>query len=387
MKLQNKSRWMVAAIVLVLAVVIVWWSVAQRGSAAAKYKTQTVERGDIIQNASANGTLNPVILVNVGTQVSGTVKKLLVDFNDHVERGQVLAELDDVLFSSQLGQSEATLRSARAALDLALANEQRMQSLFKQEYASRQDLDTALQARKSAQALVEQNLAQTRKDRANLGYAVIRSPVSGVVVDRQIDIGQTVAASFQTPTLFKIAQDLSKMQINSSFAEADIGLIKVGQQVRFNVDAFANRNFNGLVKQIRLNPTTQSNVVTYNVVVAVDNPDQTLLPGMTAYVNIVVEQRNNILMIPNAALRFKPAEPKSAVVDNKPKKKREPGTGTVYVLDGDHPRALNITIGITDNHNTEVTGGDLKPGDPVITGDNSPATDSTPGNGPRMRMF
>ena len=391
MKFPIKTSLAIAILLIVLAAAAAWWSFSHGNSAETRYKTQAIERSDVIRNVSANGTLNPVILVSVGTQVSGTVKKLLVDFNAHVQKGQVLAELDDVLFSSQLGQSEANLKSARAALDLAVANEKRMQSLFKQEYASQQDLDSAVQARRSAQALVEQYTALTRKDRANLDYSVIRSPVSGVVVDRQIDIGQTVAASFQTPTLFKIAQDLSKMQIDSSFAEADIGSIKVGQPVHFNVDAFPNRSFHGNVKQVRLNPTTQSNVVTYDVVVAVDNPEQILLPGMTAYVNIVVDQRNDALTVPNAALRYKPSDLKPAKTDikgnNGPKKKREAGSATVYVLDGGKPRAVNITIGITDNRNTEVVAGVLKPGDMVIVGESLPTADNAAGNAPRMRMF
>lgn len=403
MKFPTKTTLLIATVIAALMVATAWWYFTRSSHAEARYKTQALERGDIVQKVSANGTLNPVILVNVGTQVSGTVKKLHVDFNDHVEKGQILAELEDVLLSSQLGQSEATLKSAQAGQELAVANEKRMQSLYTQEYASRQDLDSAVQARKSAQALVEQNTAQTRKDRANLGYSVIRSPVSGVVVDRQIDIGQTVAASFQTPTLFKIAQDLAKMQIDSSFAEADIGSIKVGQSVQFNVDAFPNRSFLGSVKQIRLNPTTQSNVVTYDVVVAVDNPDQILLPGMTAYVNIAIDQRKDVLIIPNAALRFKPSDLKPAKNDMKDsggstgkgsnsdnsglKKKRDAGSATVYVLDVGKPRAVNITVGITDNRNTEVVAGDLKSGDELISSENLPAGDAASGSAPRMRMF
>ncbi|MFY9326700.1 MAG: efflux RND transporter periplasmic adaptor subunit [Georgfuchsia sp.] len=383
----SKTTLTIAALVVALAAAAAWWHVARGNGAETRYKTQAVERSDVMRNVSANGTLNPVILVSVGTQVSGTVKKLHVDFNDQVQKGQVLAELDDVLFSSQLAQSEASLKNARAALELAVANEKRMQSLFRQEYASQQDLDSAVQAKKSAQAQVEQVTALTRKDRANLAYSVIRSPVSGVVVDRQIDIGQTVAASFQTPTLFKIAQDLSKMQIDSSFAEADIGAIKVGQPVHFNVDAFPNRSFLGSVKQLRLNPTTQSNVVTYNVVVSVDNPDQTLLPGMTAYVTIVVDQRNDVLTVPNAALRYKPVEQKPAQGDARQKKKRGADRATVYVLDGGKPREVSIIIGITDNRNTEVVSGELKPGDTVITGENLATADTSSGNAPHMRMF
>jgi HlyD family secretion protein len=181
--------------------------------------------------------------------VSGTVKKLHVDFNDQVKAGQVLAELDDAIYSAQVRQSDASMASAQASLQLARANETRMKSLFKEEYVSRQELDQAVQVREAAEAQARLARAQNDRDRANLGYSVIRSPVSGVVVDRSIDVGQTVAASFQTPTLFKIAQDLSKMQIYTTFAEADIGAIRVDQPVRFNVDAFPNRSFRGKVKQ------------------------------------------------------------------------------------------------------------------------------------------
>ncbi len=389
MKILSKKSLLLVTL-LVVALGVVWKYRAGTEAAEARYKTQVVDREDITQSVAANGTLNPVILVSVGTQVSGTVKKLHVDFNDHVEKGQVMAELDDVVLSSQLGQSEASLKSARASLELAVANENRMKSLLAQEYASKQDLDSATQTRKSAQAQVEQFQSLTRKDRANLDYSVIRSPVSGVVIDRQIDVGQTVAASFQTPTLFKIAQDLSKMQIDSSFAEADIGLIKVGQSVRFTVDAFPSRNFKGSVRQIRLNPTTQSNVVTYDVVVAVDNPEKILLPGMTAYVNITVDQRESAMTVPNAALRFKPSESgtfKTGKPGEKQKKKREPGTGTVYVLDNDKPRAVTVKIGITDNRDTEIVSGDIKPGDTVIISENLPTTDNSVSTGPRMRMF
>jgi len=297
-------------ILAVLMSAAAWYFYGQgnRRSPEERYRLSTIAIGKLSQTVSANGTLNPVTLVNVGTQVSGRVKTLYVDFNDHVEQDQILAELDDSLLAAQLRQSEASLSSASASLDLARANEQRMRTLFAQEYVSRQELDQSVQALKTAQAQLRQAQAQFDKDRANLGYTIIRSPVSGVVVDRQVDVGQTVAASFQTPTLFKIAQDLSKMQIDSAFAEADVGNIRVGQPVRFNVDAFPDRSFQGEVKQIRLNPTTISNVVTYNVVVSVDNPEQILLPGMTAYVNITVARRDGVLLVPNAALRYRPAE-------------------------------------------------------------------------------
>ncbi|HEU0219466.1 MAG TPA: efflux RND transporter periplasmic adaptor subunit [Gallionella sp.] len=365
-----------------------------------QYRLQTIEMGNVTQTVSANGTINPVTLVNVGTQVSGTVKKLYVDFNSKVEKGQVLLELDDALLSAQQKQSQANVQSAAASLDLAVANEARMRSLFAQEYVSRQELDTAVQARKAAEAQLQLTRAAVEKDSANLAYSVIRSPVSGVVVDRTVDVGQTVAASLQTPTLFKIAQDLSRMQIDASFAEADIGNIRVGQTVRFTVDAFAGRNFQGKVRQIRLNPTVQQNVVTYDVVIDVDNPEQILLPGMTAYVSIAVAERKDILMVPNAALRFKPATavdqkrmgaPPGGIPGSGAAPKRDAFSGKVYVLEQGELVPVNVTLGITDSRNTEITAGDLKAGDQVVVGEVQ-ATDkskspSGAGSRPPMRMF
>ncbi|MCZ7654283.1 MAG: efflux RND transporter periplasmic adaptor subunit [Rhodocyclaceae bacterium] len=372
-----------------------------------RYRFQEAAKGDLTQAVSANGTLNPVVLVNVGTQVSGTVRKLYVDFNAQVKAGQPLLEIDQSLLAAQARQSEAGLRSAEAALELAVASEQRMKSLLAQEYVSQQDYDAARQSLKSAQAAVAQARALRDKDGVNLGNTVIRSPVSGVVVDRQVDIGQTVAASFQTPTLFKIAQDLTEMQIHTTFAEADIGSIRVGQPVRFNVDAFPNRNFRGKVKQIRLNPTTQQNVVTYNVVVEVDNPDQLLLPGMTAYVSIAVAHRKDVLTVPNAALRFRPADAAkpaengeakvspqgTANKDGKAqgkgdgKGKRDTSSGTIHVLEGGRLKPLVVQLGISDGRSTEIAGGELKAGDRIAVGEALPQADNKSGSPVRMRLF
>jgi len=385
----KKTLFALTALALVGAS-IYWYLGSAAQAPEQRYKLQAVEKGDLTQTVSANGTLNPVVLVNVGTQVSGTVTRLYVDFNDKVEKGQPLLELDRSLLAAQARQSAANIGNIAATLDLARANEVRMKSLFGEEYVSRQELEQAIQARRSAEAQLAQAQAAADKDQVNLNYTTIRSPVSGIVVDRVVDLGQTVAASLQTPTLIKIAQDLSEMRIDSSFAEADIGKIKQGQKVRFTVDAFPNRNFTGEVQQIRLNPTTQQNVVTYNVRVSLQNPEQILLPGMTAYVSIVVATRNDILMVPNAALRFKPAD--TAEKADKPSdrpapggptsgeqrrpaegkgRKRDAGSGTVYVVEGGEVKPLSIQLGITDNRNTEVVGGDLKPGDKVIVGENS----------------
>lgn len=365
-----------------------------------QYQLQTVEKGDISQTVSANGTINPVTLVNVGTQVSGTVKKLYVDFNSVVEKDQILLELDNALLSSQLKQDQANEQSARASLDLMLANEARTRSLYRQEYASRLEMDTAVQARKSAEAQLNLVHATIEKDRANIAYLVIRSPMSGVVVDRSVDVGQTVAASLQTPTLLKIAQDLSKMQIDANFAEADIGSIRAGQAVHFTVDAFPNKRFQGTVRLVRLNPTNQQNVITYDVVINVSNPELILMPGMTAYVSIAVAERRDTLIVPNAALRYKPANANKPAnsqsatelrggAGNAEKRQRDGFSGRVYILKNGEPVPVGVKTGITDNRNTEILSGDLKAGDPLVIGEAQGAgTAQTGGSQPlRMRMF
>lgn len=391
----KKLLWNKLTLVLVLAAIgaagFSLWQKGNQTSSGERYKTQAVESGDITQTVSANGTLNPVVLVSVGTQVSGTVKKLYADFNDKVKEGEVLMELDAALYEAQSRQSEANVNSAQASLELAAANEARSRGLYAQEYISKQELDQAVQSLKSARAQVALARAQHERDLTNLGYSVIRSPVSGVVVAREVDVGQTVAASFQTPTLFKIAQDLRRMQIDSSFAEADIGNIKEGQAVRFTVDAFPNKSFEGTVKQVRLNPTTQQNVVTYNVVVSVDNPEQILMPGMTAYANISVAQRKNALLVPNPALRFKPQDAAAKGERSKIKEgKREGTAGTVHVLRNNQLKPVNIATGITDNRYTEVLSGELKAGDQVIVEDTQLSSGANPNQPPstfRMRMF
>ena len=261
-----------------------------------------------------------------------------------------------------------------------------MRSLFEKEYVSKQELDQSVQALKSAEAQLSTAKAQLNRDQTNYGYSIIKSPVSGVVVDRVVDVGQTVAASLQTPTLFKIAQDLSKMQIDTSFAEADIGRIQVGQIAKFSVDAFPNNNFEGVVKQIRLNPTNTANVVTYDIVISVDNPDQKLLPGMTAYVNITFAKHNNVLLVPNAALRYRPkneetmmALKREANKTEKPKSEEDGlARGKVYILKDNKPQMVRVKTSITNGKFTEIISSELKPNDLIITGDMM--TDQKPGS-------
>ena len=395
MQMNMSKKMLIGVLLLVVTGAAIWWFWPKKSSAEGRYSTAQVERGAITQNVAANGTLNPVVLVSVGSQVSGIVKKLYADFNGKVKAGQILLELDPTLNRAQLQQSQANLASAQASLDLAQANEARTRGLFAQEYVTRQDLDVAVQALKAAKAQFDIAQAQVVRDQRNLDNTVIRSPVSGVVVSRLVDVGQTVAASLQTPTLFTIAQDLSHMQIDTSYAEADVGNIRVGQQASFRVDAFPNRTFHGEVRQVRLNPTTQQNVVTYDVVVSVDNKDLVLLPGMTAYVNIVIAQRQDVLTVPNAALRFRPSDAGSRPdrVQSGSDKSKSPARnkdntipmGTVYVLENGKPKAVRISVGITDNRMTEVLDGAIKAGDTVIVEDLQPSSKNSSNRG--MRLF
>lgn len=380
------------------------WQASNVKTLDERYQFEDIARGPIVQNVTANGTLNPVVLVSVGTQVSGTVKKLHADFNAKVEAGQVLLELEPTLFRAAVEQSSGNVANAAAALKLAQANEARVRKLFEQDYVPRQDLDAAVQAREAAVAQLRTARGQVARDQANLGYSVIRSPVSGTVVSRSVDVGQTVAASFQTPTLFQIAQDLSRMQIDSNVAEADIGKVRIGQTVRFNVDAFPGRRFEGRVKQIRLSPIIQQNVVTYDVVVEVDNHDLALMPGMTAYISVQVDHRDDVLLVPSAALRFRPKD--AGTSNGKPGgsdkvaaagksgggERRDRGDGAgrgqngrIYVVRGKELVGVPVQTGLTDGKQVEIVSGDVKVGDRV-------AVQSRLGDGgtqaaPRMRAF
>ncbi|MEW5892607.1 MAG: efflux RND transporter periplasmic adaptor subunit [Pseudomonadota bacterium] len=378
------SRKLMLSLILLVLAVAGWLAWRQWGGAspAAAYKTQAVDRGDIVETISANGTLNPVVLVNVGTQVSGTIKRLYADFNSAVKKGAVLAELDPALIEAQLRQDQANLANAEANLNLARAKDKRAKELFAQQFVSQEALDQARQALESAQAQVELARAQVARSRTNLNYSVIRSPVDGVVVARNVDVGQTVAASFQTPTLFQIAGDLKAMQIDTSVAEADIGKVQIGQVARFTVDTFMEREFEARVKQIRLNPTVQQNVVTYNVVLLVDNPEGRLLPGMTAHVSIDVGRHTNVLRVPNAALRYQPKDAEGGRNGGKGKG----GGNQVYKLVQGKPVPVKIKPGASDGSFTEVKGGELKPGDAVIVRELAPSQDKK-GSAFQFRLF
>ena len=391
----GKLKWIVIilAVIAVAAAVIGYF---KRGdNDAPQYQTTPVTRGDLTQVVTATGTLNPVVNVTVGSQVSGIINKLNVDFNSVVTQNEVIAEIDPSTYHAAVEQATADLANAKANLELQQAEAERSANLFTNKLISGSDYDTAIANLHEAEATVQIKQASLDNANANLGYCKIRSPVDGIVISRAIDLGQTVASSFNTPTLFQIANDLTKMQIDSSVAEADVGGVIEGQEVPFTVDAYPTRTFHGTVTQVRNSPTTVNNVVTYDCVIGVTNADYKLKPGMTANVSIIIAQRENALTIPNGALRFH--LPDNAVVLTNsasgptvsatnggnfaggPGGRRgggrargeHPAFHTVYVLTGDGKDAklqpVQVRTGISDGISTEVISG-LDEGAQVVTG-------------------
>src|SRR3989440_9542718 len=294
---------------IVIALLMIAFVVREcRNSGAATYQTATVTRGPITQAVTATGTLNPVTNVQVGSQVSGNIQKLFADFNSEVKAGQTVAQIDPMLFQAAVTQAEGDLASSQAALELGKVNAARTQRLFTEKNSSQQDVDSANAALHQAEGNVKIKQGALDKAKADLEHCTITSPVDGVVISRSVDVGQTVAASLQAPVIFQIANDLTKMQIDANVAEADVGVLDVGQNVDFTVDAFPMRTFHGKVVQVRNAPITVQNVVTYDTVIGVSNPDLKLKPGMTANVSIIVAQKDHVLQIKNAALRYRPAE-------------------------------------------------------------------------------
>jgi HlyD family secretion protein len=277
-----------------------------RGNKDQQYKTEKVERGNITMTVTATGTLSAVTTVLIGSQVSGVISALYADFNSQVHKGQLLAELDPTPFQAQVEQRQADLKKARVEAANAQINFNRQERLAKAGLAATADVDTTRALYEAAAAGVQQAAAALRQAQTNLQYTKIQSPIDGVVVDRAYDVGQTVAASFQAPTLFQIAQDLTKMQVQADVDQSDIGRVHVGQDARFTVDSYPDQEFRGRIAQIRLNATVAQNVVTYPVIVEVANPERKLTPKMTANITIDVANVQNVLRIPNAALRFKP---------------------------------------------------------------------------------
>ncbi len=380
---------------IILAIFAIGIIVLGRKSGAAAFRTEPVSKGDIQQTVTATGTVNAVTTVQVGTQVSGTIKLLYVDFNSRVKKGQIIARIDPATFEAQVQQSQANLLAAQANLDKSNAalidtkrTFERNKELLAKHLIAQSDLDTAETNYLSAQAqigvskaAVEQAKAALEYDKTNLDHTKIVSPVNGIVISRNVDVGQTVAASFQTPTLFTIAEDLTKMQIDTNVAESDVGVVKVGQNVEFAVDAYSDNTFKGKVWQIRQAPITVQNVVTYDVVIQVNNRDLKLMPGMTANVNIIVSMSNDVLRITNAALRFRFPERSSSAGTAGAAEVKKP---VVWVLENGRPKRTPMTPGITDGTYTEVVSGNLREGQALIVEvlrkEKGPSTQA----GPRM---
>ena len=387
---------------------------------APDYQTVLVNRGDLTQVVTATGTLNPVVNVTVGSQVSGIINKLNVDYNSMVKSNEVIAEIDPSTYQAAVEQATADLANAKANLELQQAEAERSAELFTNKLVSGSDYDTAIANLHEAEATVQIKQAALANANANLGYCKIRSPVDGIVILRAIDLGQTVASSFNTPTLFQIANDLTKMQIDSSVAEADVGGVVEGQSVDFTVDAYPYRSFYGKVVQVRNAPTNANNVVTYDCVISVTNSDYKLKPGMTANISFIIAQRENVLTIPNAALHFHPSDPAKGETNSAATQPATNGGNfagpsggqghrsghapgerpvfhTVYVLSGTGDdaklQAVQIKTGISDGISTEVLSG-LDKGAKVVTGvvltgsqaAKAAAATPPPGGGfPRMR--
>src|SRR5216117_2686116 len=279
-----------------------------RNGGGANYQTATITRGPITQAVTATGTLNPVVNVQVGSQVSGNIAKLFADFNSQLKAGQVVAQIDPALFQATVTQAEGDLANAQAALELAKVNATRTQELFAKKTSSQADVDQAMATLHQSEANVKIKQGALDKARADLEHCTITSPIDGVVISRSVDVGQTVAASLQAPIIFAIANDLTKMQIDANVAEADVGVVKIDQNVDFTVDAFPMQTFHGKVVQVRNAPITVQNVVTYDTVIGVSNPDLKLKPGMTANVSIIAAHKDDVLQIRNAALRYSPPD-------------------------------------------------------------------------------
>jgi HlyD family secretion protein len=458
----TKSK--IVVICVILAAVAIFAAFRLRGPGPVQYYTARVETGDIKQVVEATGTINAVITVQVGSQVSGTISRLYADFNSKVKKGQVIAQIDPALFQGVLSQARADYENAKANLAVAVANTakakasaiqtktdyERNLGLAKQGVISQQSLDLAKANADSAQAQVSAALAQEQQARAqvqqkkaavdvaetNLDYTTIHAPIDGTVVARNVDVGQTVAASLQAPTLFTIAQDLTKMQVYAKTDESDVGQIKPGQKVTFKVDAYPRDTFSGVVSQVRMNSTVVQNVVTYDTIVDFNNPELKLFPGMTAYVTIPVATAGNVVKVPNGALRYKPdmsateleavyqkyglpenggrahAVPTSAAADGPNRRTQQTGpdhrtqaNGAASSNSGDvtAPRydtqvvwkllpdkslqPVRIRTGITDHTFTEVVeqlNGEIKPGDELVTGVAQSRSGPTRPGGPGM---
>ena len=393
---QSKSwiKWTIIISALVAVIAGGVWYFKRSHTDAPEYQTAAVARGDLTQVVTATGALNPVVNVTVGSQVSGRISKLNVDFNSLVKSNEVIAEIDPSTYQAAVEQASADLANAKANLELQQVEANRTSDLFTNKLVSGSDYDTAIATLHEAEATVKIKQASLDNTLVNLNYCKIVSPVDGIVISRSVDLGQTVASSFNTPTLFQIANDLTKMQIDSSVAEADVGGVVEGQSVDFTVDAYPYRSFYGKVVQVRNAPTNANNVVTYDCVISVTNSDYKLKPGMTANISFIIAQRENVLTIPNAALHFHPSDPAKGETNSAAPqlatnsgnfaetaggpghrsgrvRGERPVFHTVYVLSGmgndAKLQAVQIKAGISDGISTEVLSG-LDEGAKIVTG-------------------
>lgn len=361
-KLRISKIW-IAVVVIVIVAVAAWAMSGGKKEEDINFKEGKVALKTLQNSVTATGTIEAVTSVTVGTQVSGIVNKLYVDYNSQVKKGQVIAELDKTNLLSELNTAKANLASAQSSLNYQAANMERYKTLYKKGLVSADEYENALLTYRQAKEQVASSKENVQRAQTNLGYATITSPIDGTVISKSVEEGQTVAASFNTPELFTIAKDLTNMQVVANVDEADIGNVKEGDRVTFTVDAYPDDTFEGTVKQVRLEATTTNNVVTYEVVISAPNADLKLKPGLTANVTIYTQERSGVLAVANKALRFTPTKETVGkdmkIVDCKGKNK-------VWTLNGKTLTAHPVTIGQTDGINTEITKG-LKQGDKIVT--------------------
>ena len=361
-KLRISKIW-IAVVVIVIVAVATWAMSGSKKEENINFKEEKVALKTLQNSVTATGTIEAVTSVTVGTQVSGIVNKLYVDYNSQVKKGQVIAELDKTNLLSELNTAKANLASAQSSLNYQAANMERYKTLYKKGLVSADEYENALLTYRQAKEQVASSKESVQRAQTNLGYATITSPIDGTVISKSVEEGQTVAASFNTPELFTIAKDLTNMQVVANVDEADIGNVKEGDRVTFTVDAYPDDTFEGTVKQVRLEATTTNNVVTYEVVISAPNDDLKLKPGLTANVTIYTQERSGVLAVANKALRFTPTKETVGkdmkIVDCKGKNK-------VWTLNGNTLTAHPVTIGQSDGINTEITKG-LKQGDKIVT--------------------
>lgn len=367
--------------IALLAIFGIGYKMLNRSAGGTVYKTQKIENGDIMESITASGTINPLSTVSVGSQASGRIAEIYVDYNSVVKKGQLLALIDQENAKATVQQREAALEIAKAQVDVEENNIKyykkalnRISKLNASKYSTEKDLEAAERDYDNSvaqlaleQAQVKQAQASLNSAQTELSYTEIKAPVDGIVISKAVEVGQTVAASFETPELFSVAEDLTKMQIEASVVEADIAKVKEGQKVRFTVDSYADDYFYGTVTQVRNEATTTSNVVTYTVVIGIDNTDMKLKPGMTANVEIITAEEKNVMLVPNQALRF--------YIDDSDTAKRYKDRG-VWIIKNGHPERVTVKIGVSDDDNTQILESTLKIGDEVIVSKELSAADT-----------